>query len=112
MNETQHATRDTHPARMVGTVKFWNRAMRYGYIARARHSMPGIYVHYSDVKPLPGRGTETLKVGDTVEFNLEETNTGLRATNVTIIVVASGVTPDVEAGILPDRTSGKARKTT
>lgn len=61
-----------------GTVKWFNATKGYGFIQRA--SGGDVFVHY---KSLTGDGYKTLKQGDQVEFEIQETEKGLQATNVT-----------------------------
>ena len=60
-----------------GTVKWFNGAKGFGFIAR-----PGsedVFVHY---RSIVGEGYKTLNEGDQVEFNVEKGPKGLQATNV------------------------------
>jgi len=61
-----------------GTVKWFNASKGYGFIQR--ETGDDVFVHY---KSINGEGYRTLKQGDTVEFELQETEKGLQATNVT-----------------------------
>jgi CspA family cold shock protein len=63
-----------------GTVKWFNSAKGFGFIAR-----PGaedVFVHF---KAIVGDGYKTLNEGDKVEFEVERGPKGLQATNVTKI---------------------------
>ena len=65
--------------RVTGTVKWFNAAKGYGFIA-----YPGgrdLFVHYSAIQDA-GNGYRSLNEGDTVEFNVEEGQKGPMATNV------------------------------
>ena len=61
-----------------GTVKWFNASKGYGFIQR--ETGDDVFVHY---KSINGEGYRTLKQGDPVEFELQETEKGLQATNVT-----------------------------
>ena len=63
-----------------GTVKWFNASKGYGFIQRDEGG--DIFVHY---KSINGSGYRTLKQGDQVEFNTEETEKGLQATNVSVV---------------------------
>ncbi|MGD2068345.1 MAG: cold-shock protein [Gemmatimonadota bacterium] len=61
-----------------GTVKWFNDAKGYGFIQQ-----PGgedVFVHFSAIT---GDGFRTLREGEEVEFELNETDRGLQAANVT-----------------------------
>ncbi len=60
-----------------GTVKWFNDAKGYGFIARS--SGDDVFVHFSSIQ---GEGFRTLAEGDEVEFELQETDRGLQAANV------------------------------
>jgi CspA family cold shock protein len=60
-----------------GTVKWFNDAKGYGFIARS--SGDDVFVHFSSIQ---GDGFRTLAEGDEVEFELQETDRGLQAANV------------------------------
>ncbi len=61
-----------------GTVKWFNASKGYGFIQR--ETGDDVFVHY---KSINGSGYRTLKQGEQVEFELQETEKGLQATNVT-----------------------------
>lgn len=63
-----------------GTVKWFNTSKGYGFIQR--ESGDDVFVHY---KSINGSGYKTLKQGEQVEFEIQETEKGLQATNVTKI---------------------------
>jgi CspA family cold shock protein len=61
----------------VGTVKWFNEAKGYGFIAQ--DSGEDIFVHYSAIK---GEGFRTLNEGDKVEFEVQQGDKGKHAANV------------------------------
>jgi CspA family cold shock protein len=66
--------------RATGTVKWFNGAKGYGFIAREGGA--DVFVHYSAIQ---GDGFRNLEEGQTVEFNIEQGQKGLQATNVTVV---------------------------
>jgi CspA family cold shock protein len=60
-----------------GTVKWFNDAKGYGFIARDHG--PDVFVHYSAIV---GDGFRSLSEGQTVQFEITEGPKGLQATNV------------------------------
>ena len=60
-----------------GKVKWFNPRKGYGFIGTADGR--DVFVHYSSIT---GDGFKTLDEGDTVFFEIEEGEKGLRATNV------------------------------
>ena len=63
-----------------GTVKWFSTSKGYGFITR--ESGEDIFVHYSGIS---GEGFRSLKEGERVEFEIEETDKGPQAINVTKI---------------------------
>ena len=61
-----------------GTVKWFNDAKGYGFIAR--EDGPDVFVHYSAIV---GDGFRSLSEGQAVQFEITEGPKGLQATNVT-----------------------------
>jgi CspA family cold shock protein len=61
----------------TGTVKWFNDAKGYGFIAR--ETGDDVFVHYSSVE---GDGFRTLREDDRVEFAVEQGPKGLQATQV------------------------------
>ena len=61
----------------TGTVKWFNDAKGYGFIAR--DAGEDVFVHYSAVE---GEGFRTLREDDRVEFAVEQGPKGLQATQV------------------------------
>ncbi len=66
--------------RVTGTVKWFNGAKGYGFIAR--EGADDVFVHYSAIQ---GEGFRNLEEGQSVEFNIEQGQKGLQATNVTVL---------------------------
>jgi len=62
----------------TGTVKWFNEAKGYGFIARDEGG-PDVFVHFSAIQ---GSGFKTLAEGQKVSFNVEEGPKGPQATNV------------------------------
>ena len=62
-----------------GTVKWFNASKGYGFIQRESGS--DVFVHFKSINM---DGYKTLKQGDKVEFEVQETEKGLQATNVLI----------------------------
>ena len=65
--------------RVTGTVKWFNAAKGYGFIAY--EGGRDLFVHYSAIQDA-GTGYRSLNEGDVVEFNVEEGQKGPMATNV------------------------------
>jgi CspA family cold shock protein len=63
-----------------GTVKWFNNAKGYGFITRENGE--DLFVHF---KSIVGEGYKTLKQGEGVEFEVEQGQKGLQATNVSRI---------------------------
>lgn len=66
--------------RMNGTVKWFNGAKGYGFIAR--ESGDDVFVHYSSIQ---GGGYRNLEEGQQVEFEVEQGPKGPQAVNVTAV---------------------------
>ena len=62
---------------MKGTVKWFNDAKGYGFITQTGGD--DVFVHFSAIS---GDGFRTLAEGEEVEFELQETDRGLQASNV------------------------------
>ncbi len=60
-----------------GTVKWFNESKGFGFIAR--EDGEDVFVHHTSIN---GSGFKTLSEGQAVEFDIEKTPKGLRATNV------------------------------
>lgn len=63
-----------------GTVKWFNESRGFGFLAQPDGE--DIFVHYTAIQ---GNGFRTLKEGQEVEFNIEQTAKGLQASNVKIL---------------------------
>ena len=63
--------------RILGTVKWFNSAKGYGFIAH--EGGKDVFVHFSAIAM---DGYKTLNEGDKVEFSIEEGPKGLQAANV------------------------------
>ena len=66
--------------RVTGTVKWFNGAKGYGFIAREEGE--DVFVHFSAIQ---GDGFRNLEEGQSVEFNVEQGQKGLQATNVAVV---------------------------
>jgi CspA family cold shock protein len=64
--------------RVTGTVKWFNAAKGYGFIAH--DGGKDVFVHYSAIQM---NGYRTLSEGDQVEFTIEDGAKGPQAVNVT-----------------------------
>jgi CspA family cold shock protein len=63
--------------REIGTVKWFNAAKGYGFIAR--EDAEDVFVHYSAIQ---GDGYRNLDEGQRVEFSVEQGAKGLQAVDV------------------------------
>jgi CspA family cold shock protein len=66
--------------RVTGTVKWFNGSKGYGFIAREEGA--DVFVHFSAIQ---GEGFRNLDEGQNVEFNVEQGQKGLQATNVAVV---------------------------
>jgi cold shock protein len=64
--------------RITGTVKWFNAAKGYGFIAR--EGGKDVFVHFSAIQ---SDGYRSLNEGDQVEFSIEDSPKGPQATSVT-----------------------------
>lgn len=63
--------------RIIGTVKWFNNGKGYGFLSREDGT--DVFVHYTAIQ---SEGYRTLKVGQKVEFSVEEGPKGEQAVNV------------------------------
>ena len=66
--------------RETGTVKWFNASKGYGFIEREEG--PDVFVHFSAIR---GEGYRNLEEGQRVEFNVEQGQKGLQATDVAVL---------------------------
>lgn len=66
--------------RISGTVKWFNGAKGYGFIAREEGG--DVFVHYSAIR---GEGFRNLEEGQHVEFSVEHDSKGPRASDVAVV---------------------------
>jgi CspA family cold shock protein len=64
--------------REIGTVKWFNDQKGFGFIARAGGAKD-VFVHHSSIL---GAGYKTLKEGEKVEFEVQDSQKGPAAVNV------------------------------
>ena len=64
-------------ARMTGTVKWFNDAKGFGFIAR--EGGPDVFVHFSAIQ---SQGFKSLAEGDQVEFEIVQGQKGPQAADV------------------------------
>ena len=65
-------------ARITGTVKWFNDAKGFGFIAR--EGGPDVFVHFSAIQ---SQGFKSLAEGDQVEFEIVQGQKGPQASDVT-----------------------------
>ena len=61
-----------------GTVKWFNGEKGYGFVTRENGE--DVFAHFSAIQ---GEGFKTLEEGQAVEFEVETSDRGLQATNIT-----------------------------
>ena len=66
--------------RETGTVKWFNGSKGYGFIEREEG--PDVFVHFSAIR---GEGFRNLEEGQSVEFDVQQGQKGLQASDVTVI---------------------------
>ena len=66
--------------RTIGTVKWFNAAKGYGFIAH--EGGKDLFVHFSEIQDAC-KGYRSLNEGDQVEFTVGDSPKGPQATNVT-----------------------------
>ena len=87
---------DSESSTLKGTVKWFNDAKGFGFIAHS--SGRDVFVHYSVIAT---EGFKTLKDGETVEYELKEGPKGLQAAKVVRTAPVAGsseTTTEVELG--------------
>lgn len=67
----------------TGVVKWFNNTMKYGFVISEEGKE--IFVHFSEIQI---EGYKTLKRGDTVEYQIEQTPKGIKAVQVVKIAAA------------------------
>jgi len=67
--------------RLTGTVKWFNNERGYGFILDPDDENVEYFVHYSSIT---ADGYKTLKAGQTISFELTETDKGIQASDVKI----------------------------
>ncbi len=63
-----------------GEVHWFNSEKGYGFIKRDGHK--DLFVHWRDIQ---GEGFKSLEQGQWVEFDIEDTEKGLKAANVSVM---------------------------
>jgi len=63
---------------MNGIVKWWDVKRGFGFIMRTEQEGTDVFVHHADIA---GRD-KTLRIGETVSFDLVDSNNGPKAANV------------------------------
>jgi CspA family cold shock protein len=66
--------------RVTGTVKWFNGSKGYGFITPERGD--DVFVHFSAIR---GEGFRNLEEGQSVEFNVEQGQKELLATDVAVV---------------------------
>lgn len=61
----------------TGTVKWFNESKGYGFITQEDGT--DIFAHYAEIN---GEGYKTLTEGESVSFEVTETEKGLKASNI------------------------------
>ena len=76
---------DKEVMKLRGKVKWFNDQKGYGFIAREDGS-GDVFVHYSTIQ---SDGFKSLAEGDTVEFEMIDSDKGPKATNVVKVTAAT-----------------------
>lgn len=69
----------------TGKVKWFNGEKGFGFIEQSSGGKD-VFVHFSAIQ---GSGIRNLNEGDEVEFNVEQGQKGLQATNVSVTTAAT-----------------------
>ncbi|MGF6709816.1 CspA family cold shock protein [Luteibacter sp. W1I16] len=77
MNSSEYGTRDNGGDRETGTVKWFNDAKGFGFIAREKG--PDVFVHF---RAILGVGFKSLTEGDRVTFKVTQGQKGPQADEV------------------------------
>lgn len=67
-------------SKLKGSVKWFNEEKGFGFIAQ-ENGGKDVFVHF---RSIAGDGFKTLKEGQAVEFDVEESPKGLQAANVVV----------------------------
>lgn len=65
---------------LTGTVKWFNAEKGYGFVRCEGHE--DVFVHYSNIR---GEGYKSLDVGQTVRFEVTQTDKGLSALDLEVV---------------------------
>lgn len=68
---------------MTSTVKWWDARKGFGFIVNPDGSGQDYFVHHTNI--LGKNGRKNLRDGQRVEFEAEENEKGMRASNVILI---------------------------
>lgn len=71
---------DENDDRELGTVKWFNVTKGFGFITRENGD--DVFVHFRNIR---GRGHRSLSEGQSVRFNVKESDKGLQAEDVSIV---------------------------
>lgn len=71
---------DENDDRELGTVKWFNVTKGFGFITRENGD--DVFVHFRNIR---GRGHRSLSEGQSVRFNVKESDKGLQAEDVSVV---------------------------
>lgn len=97
---------DSESSTLKGTVKWFNDAKGFGFIAHS--SGRDVFVHYSVIA---SEGFKTLKDGETVEYELKEGPKGLQASKVLRTASPDSTETVEEDGSTEDASSEQSSET-